>query len=137
MICAAFTASCISNTANLDEQNLEIYENSEGVSNPDKPNIRSYISISRVMDRNKQDVYAIFNRYYRRDTLLEGKIVFELTIAPSGNVNSIRTISSELSNTNLVDELSKLIATFKFGAGDVKEFVAVFPIDFLPHLVRN
>lgn len=93
---------------------------------------RSYEDVSLVMDRNKGAIYSIYNRYLRKDPTLEGKIVFELTIDPSGTVVAIKMISSELNSPALERKLLIRIKSFNFGARDVGQVVVSFPIDFLP-----
>ena len=47
---------------------------------------RSIEEIKLVFERNKGAIYAIYNRALREDPALQGKVVVELKIAPSGGV---------------------------------------------------
>jgi protein TonB len=93
---------------------------------------RTYEEVSLVFDKNKGAIYALYNRALRRDPTLEGKVVLELTIAPSGRVTHIRIVSSELKNPVLEEKLMTRIKLFNFGVKKVEELIVTYPIDFLP-----
>ena len=85
-----------------------------------------------MFDKNKGGIYSIYNRALRKDPALEGKIVFEITIDPSGNVISVKVVSSELSSPSLEKKLIARIMLFNFGAKNVEKMIVTFPVDFLP-----
>ncbi|MCS6943864.1 MAG: AgmX/PglI C-terminal domain-containing protein [Sutterellaceae bacterium] len=93
---------------------------------------RSIEEIRLVFERNKGAIYAIYNRALREDPTLEGKIVLELKIAPSGQVIDLRIVSSELKSPELERKLLARIRQFDFGAKDVETMTVTWPIDFLP-----
>jgi periplasmic protein TonB len=93
---------------------------------------RSTEEIKLVFDRNKGAIYAIYNRALREDPGLQGKVVLELTIAPSGAVSECRIVSSDLKSPELEAKLLARIRQFDFGAKDVDLMIAKFPVDFLP-----
>jgi TonB family protein len=93
---------------------------------------RSLEDIRLVFERNKGAIYAIYNRALREDPSLEGKVVLELKIAPSGHVTDIRIISSELKAAELERKLLARIRQFDFGAKDVELMTVTWPVDFLP-----
>ena len=93
---------------------------------------RSTEDIKLVFDRNKGAIYAIYNRALREDPGLQGKVVLELTIAPSGAVSDCRIVSSELKSPELEAKLLARVRQFDFGAKDVDQMIAKFPVDFLP-----
>ncbi len=93
---------------------------------------RSTEDIKLVFDRNKGSIYAIYNRALREDPGLQGKVVLELTIAPSGAVTDCRIVSSELKSPELEAKLVARVRQFDFGAKDVDQMIAKFPVDFLP-----
>jgi outer membrane biosynthesis protein TonB len=92
---------------------------------------RSIEEVKLVMERNKGAIYAIYNRALREDPALQGKVVLELKIAPSGDVEC-RIVSSELRSPELESKLLARIRTFNFGAKDVAQRVVNWPVDFLP-----
>jgi TonB family protein len=93
---------------------------------------RSIEEIKLVFERNKGSIYAIYNRALRDEPGLQGKVVLELKIAPSGTVTDCRIVSSELKNEDLERKLVARIRGFDFGAKDVEVMVVSWPVDFLP-----
>ena len=61
-----------------------------------------------------------------------GKVVIELTIAPSGDITAAHVISSEMHDPEFENKLVARIRLFKFEAKDVAELTATKPIDFFP-----
>ncbi len=61
---------------------------------------RSQEEIELVFDRNKAAIYSLYNRALRDNPALLGKVVFELTIAPWGEITDCRIVSSELKDAN-------------------------------------
>jgi TonB family protein len=93
---------------------------------------RSIEEIKLVFERNKGAIYAIYNRALREEPGLQGKVVLELRIAPSGSVLDCRIVSSELKSPALEAKLLARIRQFEFSAKDVDEMVVTWPVDFLP-----
>jgi protein TonB len=93
---------------------------------------RSIEDIKLVFERNKGAIYALYNRALRDDPALQGKVVLELKIAPDGQVQGLRIISSELKAEELEKKLLARIRQFDFGAKDVDLMVVTWPVDFLP-----
>ena len=94
---------------------------------------RSDDSIRQVMDRNKGAIFAIYNRALRRDPLLEGKLVFEMLIAASGEIAEIRLLSSELVDEELARKILARIQMIRFEADDVITTRVNYSFDFLPY----
>ena len=93
---------------------------------------RTREEIQLVFDQNKGAVYALYNRALRKDPSLRGKVVLELTIAPTGKVTSCKILSSELHDKTLERKLVSRVKLFKFPSKDVDIAVVSYPIDFLP-----
>jgi TonB family protein len=93
---------------------------------------RSIEEIKLVFERNKGAIYALYNRALREDSSLQGKVVVQLKIDPSGAVTDCRVLSSELKNADLEGKLVARIRQFNFGAKDVEAMVVSWPVDFLP-----
>jgi TonB family protein len=93
---------------------------------------RSLEEIKLVFERNKAAIYAIYNRALREDPSLEGKVVLELKIAPTGEVVECRIASSELKSPELERKLLARVRSFDFGAKDVDVMTVTWPVDFLP-----
>lgn len=95
-------------------------------------NVRAEEDVTIVFDQNKSVLYSIYNRERRKNPDLKGKIVLEITIAPSGKVTAIRVVSSELNDPQLERRLMGRIRLFDFGEQDVKSVTVTYPIEFLP-----
>ncbi len=95
-------------------------------------NYRSEEDIAYVVDKNKSKLHAIYRRARRSDPGIQGKIVLEITILPSGKVESVRMTSSELQNTKLETRIIARVKQFDFGAQNVKKVTVTYPIEFLP-----
>ena len=93
---------------------------------------RSIEEIQMVFDRNKGAIYSVYNRALRKDPTLQGKVVLQLTIAPSGKVTSCRLVSSELNDPALGQKITQRVKLFNFEPRDVSEVTITYPIDFLP-----
>ncbi len=93
---------------------------------------RSQEEIERVFQKNKGAIFNIYNRELRKDPTLQGKVVFELTIAPDGTVTKCIIASSELGNDKLEKRLVSKISKFKFASKKVPVITVTYPIDFLP-----
>ena len=93
---------------------------------------RSLEEIKLVFERNKGSIYAIYNRALREDPGLQGKVVLELKISPSGTLSDCRIVSSELKSPELEAKLLARIRQFDFGAKDVDQMIVSWPVDFLP-----
>ena len=93
---------------------------------------RSREEIETVFDRNKGALYALYTRAQRDNPELQGKLVLELTIAPSGDVTVCRVVSSELKDPELERKIVARVKLFKFQAKDVEAITASKPIEFFP-----
>jgi TonB family protein len=93
---------------------------------------RSIEEIQMVFDRNKGAIFSVYNRALRKDPTLQGKVVLELTIAPSGKVTRCVLVSSELHDAALGKKISQRVKLFNFDAKDVSEVTITYPIEFLP-----
>jgi protein TonB len=93
---------------------------------------RSIEDIKLVFDRHKGAIHALYNRALRDDPSLQGKVVLELKIAPSGAVVDCRIVASELKADDLERQLLARVRQFDFGAKDVDTLVVSWPVDFLP-----
>lgn len=93
---------------------------------------RSREEIELVFDRNKGAIYALYSRALRERPDLQGKLVLEFTIAPSGDVTMCRLVSSELGDAELESKIVLRVKLFHFEAKDVEPVTTTKPIDFFP-----
>jgi TonB family protein len=88
--------------------------------------------IALVFTRNKGAIDAMYARALRDNPALQGKVVLQLTIAPSGDITDARIVSSELKDPEFEAKLLARIRLFKFEPKDVAALTATKPIDFFP-----
>jgi protein TonB len=93
---------------------------------------RSREEIELVFDHNKGAIYGLYNRALRERAELQGKLVLEFTIAPSGEVTMCRVVSSELNDPDLESKIVARVRLFHFEARDVEAVTTTKPIDFFP-----
>jgi TonB family protein len=93
---------------------------------------RSREEVELTFDQYKRDIYSIYTRALRDIPDLKGKVVMEITIAPTGEVLSCKVVSSELNNPELERKLVLKVKTFRFPAHDVESLTLTKPIDFFP-----
>jgi len=94
--------------------------------------VRPEQEIQRVFQKNKGAIFSIYNRALRKDPSLQGKLILELTISPSGRVIKCIVVSSELNNKKLERKIISRVKLFKFKASGAQQIVITYPIDFLP-----
>jgi len=93
---------------------------------------RDLEKIQIMFDRNKSGLFTLYNRELRKDASLQGKVVLNITIAPSGKVTSASIVSSQLGNPALENKILQRVKLINFGAEDVPPFKFNYPIDFYP-----
>ncbi|MDH4165373.1 MAG: TonB family protein [Gammaproteobacteria bacterium] len=93
---------------------------------------RTREEIELVFDKNKSAIYSLYSRALRENPALQGKVVLEVTIAPSGEVTECRLISSELGDPELERKLVARVKMFRFEDRDVATMTTTKPIEFFP-----
>jgi TonB family protein len=93
---------------------------------------RTREEIELVFDKNKSAIYALYSRALRENPALQGKVVLEVTIAPSGQVTECRVVSSELGDPELERKLVARVKMFQFEDRDVATMTTTKPIEFFP-----
>jgi TonB family protein len=93
---------------------------------------RTREEVELVFDRNKSAIYALYARALRDNPALQGKVVLEVTIAPSGEVTGCRVVSSDLGDAELERKLVARVKMFRFDARDVAPMTTTKPIEFFP-----
>ncbi len=91
---------------------------------------RSEKSINLIVERLKGSLIALYNRERRKDPFLEGMLMVEVIIEPSGSVSSCRVISSELNHKVLEKKMQNRIYLTDFGAEDVVQTTKNIPFNF-------
>lgn len=93
---------------------------------------RSIEEVRRIFDSNKGSIFAIYNRALRADPTLQGKVVLQLVIDPSGRVADVKVVASELADEAVVAKIVNRIRLFDFGKRDVGTTTISYPVHFLP-----
>lgn len=110
----------------IDEQALAKAEAEEA----SRVKFRSEKSINLIVERLKGSLITLYNRERRKDPFLEGRLVVEVVIAPSGSVSSCRVISSELNHEVLEKKMVNRIYLTDFGSEDVEQTTKNIPFTF-------
>jgi periplasmic protein TonB len=93
---------------------------------------RAREEVEIVFDRNKGALYALYGRALRDQPELQGKLVLEFTIAPTGEITMCRVVSSELNDPELEKKIVARVRLIRFKAADVEPLTVSKPIDFFP-----
>ena len=93
---------------------------------------RSIEEIRRVFDTNKGAIFAIYNRSLRANPALQGEVVLELVISPSGQVIDCKVVASEIADQTMIDKIVNRVRLFNFGEREVGTTTIRYPVHFLP-----
>lgn len=93
---------------------------------------RSIEEIRRVFDTNKGAIFAIYNRALRQDPTLQGQVLLELVISPTGQVMDVKVVASDIDDENVIAKIVNRIRMFDFGKRDVGTTTISYPVHFLP-----
>ena len=93
---------------------------------------RTREEIENIFQKYKGAFYSMYNRALRKDPTLQGRVIIELTISPSGAVTAAKIVSSQLSDKNLERKIVARVKLMKFNAKNVTTVTVKYPIDFFP-----
>lgn len=96
------------------------------------PRQRSIEEIRRVFDTNKGAIFAIYNRALRQDATLQGQVILELVIDPTGRVVDCKVVATDLADDAMVAKIVNRVRLFDFGERDVGITTISYPVHFLP-----
>ncbi|GAB1265554.1 hypothetical protein NBRC116493_29130 [Aurantivibrio infirmus] len=94
---------------------------------------RGEAEIRRVFEQNKGAIFAIYNRALRGDPTLQGRVIIELTIEPSGQISAVRIVSSELNDPDLESKILARIKLISFEPSNASSTVTNYSMTFLPN----
>ncbi len=97
-----------------------------------RADIRLEEQVTIVFDQNKSKLYSLYNRARRQAPGLKGKIILQITIAPSGKVVKVKIVVSELNNPDLERRIVSRVKQFNFGLSGNESITVTFPIEFIP-----
>jgi outer membrane biosynthesis protein TonB len=95
--------------------------------------MRSEMALRRTLEAHKSRLYARYNRALRKDPFLQGKVLFEIEIQPSGKISKVSIKSSELKNAKLERQLVVILRSITFPKENVAVMTTIWAIDFLPN----
>ena len=105
----------------------------EGELSAENGGMRSEMTLRRTLEAHKSRLYARYNRALRKDPFLQGKVLFEIEIQPSGKISKVSIQSSELNNPKLERQLVVILRSITFPKEDVAVMTTIWAIDFLPN----
>lgn len=118
-------------TTVLEEVDLGVLDGTDTATvTPDGQPIRSKHELYLALERKKGRIYKIYQRALRKDPTLGGKVLLKLTILPTGDVESVEIVSSDIDVDAFLRKLRTLIKGIKFPDRDVPTVVVNYPIDF-------
>ncbi len=97
-----------------------------------KASIRLEEQVTITFDQNKSKLYSLYNRARRKNPGLKGKLILEITIAASGEVENVKIVVSELNDPSLERRIIARVKQFKFGHSGEEKITVTFPIEFIP-----
>ncbi|HEX5054942.1 MAG TPA: AgmX/PglI C-terminal domain-containing protein [Gammaproteobacteria bacterium] len=93
---------------------------------------RSDEEIQAVFDRNKSQVYAVYQGFLVRYGVIEAHIIYSITIEPSGAVSQCEILKTDLANPYLGKKTCEKIRLLNFGPKNMSRITIKYPIDYLP-----
>jgi outer membrane biosynthesis protein TonB len=94
---------------------------------------RSADSIRLVVESLKSSFNKLYVRELRKDPFLEGLLMLEVVIEPSGEVSFCRVVSSELDHEVLEGKIVKRMYLANFGVENVLQTTINIPFPFKPN----
>lgn len=95
--------------------------------------MRSEEEMSKVMDQHKGAIFQIYHRALRQNAALQGRVVLDIIIEPSGTISDVVIITSELNDAELEAALIRRIRMINFTASaTVIRTTLRQTFDFLP-----
>ena len=98
---------------------------------------RSLESIRLHIASIKGSLHTLYMRQLRKTPGIEGTVLLEFTIAPSGKVVSCKVVESELKSRRLERKFVIKLKSINFGEEDVGQVKIVYPIEFFPYGIQN
>lgn len=123
---SAQTQEVESSVADKGEAASETRETREGESQRTREQIR------RVFDRYGGRMQSAYVRARRKNPALQGTVVLDLEIAPSGKVTNVEVKSTELNAPELEQKLMVIVQTMDFGKMDVEPWQGDWTLNFFP-----
>ena len=92
---------------------------------------RSARELNAKLEAAKGRFNKIYQRALRKDPTLGGKVVLKITILPSGKVENVEIVSSDIADKNFISKLITAVKGINFGAREnIGKVTASYPLDF-------
>ena len=92
---------------------------------------RSARELNAKLEASKGRFNKIYQRALRKDPTLGGKVVLKLTILPTGKVEDVEIVSSDIDDKRFLNKLITAVKAINFGSKDnIGKVVASYPLDF-------
>lgn len=99
---------------------------------PKKKSRRDMQSIRRTLERYKGAVYSLYTKALRKNPELNGRFIFEFVILPSGEIQKLKLVSSELKSPDLEKKMLQKIQTINFGQAESMPTAVQYTFTFVP-----
>jgi hypothetical protein len=96
------------------------------------PGNRRKADVEAVFEQNRKALYLPYARALHDDKTLQGKVQFEMTISPAGEVVACKVISTTMNHPQLEERLVNAIRSIRFPAAYVFPLTLTKPIEFFP-----
>lgn len=93
---------------------------------------RTIEEIQLTLQAHKGTFDILYSKELRTNPALRGRVVFELTITPSGEVVQCRILGTELNAPELERRFVVKLRSIPFGVKNVETTVISYPLDFSP-----
>lgn len=110
----------------------EAFESSLAAHRSSKSGERDFESVRRTLEGAKSRIFAEYNVARRENPDLEGRVIFEIVIEPSGNISKLRLITSELGVAQLEQRIMDRVRSLNFGAEEVRTARIQYTFTFFP-----
>ena len=94
---------------------------------------RSLDEIRQAFDATKTKIFRVYDTALQQQPTLQGKVVLELRIAPSGQVLDARMLSTTMGAPSFEAQLLDAVRTIDFHPRPVEAMRLTWPMEFLPH----
>tara|TARA_R110001592_G_scaffold137324_1_gene355224 strand:- start:8779 stop:9750 length:972 start_codon:yes stop_codon:yes gene_type:complete len=94
---------------------------------------RNQENIRLTTESLKSSFNKLYLRELRKDPFLEGTLLLEVVIEPTGDVSYCRVVSSELNNSDFESKIVSRMYLADFGEANVLQTTINIPIPFIPN----
>ena len=86
--------------------------------------------ITIAMEQGKSVTYSIYQNALQRNETYRGRVVFEMVVLPSGAVDDVSVISSDIDDDAFLNQLIVYLKGLQFQPRTMGNFVTTIPLDF-------